>query len=147
MLLPASLVLALAVIAFALGVDHPRPSPVMHGVLVAGVLAVTVAARAVGRLGPQDPRLGGEEAFAAAFGAYRQRMLTRFAVAESPVVALLLLAFVLDHGPWVYVIAGPVAVLALAWTIWPSRSNVRRAAEELERDGARTGLLDAFTLH
>ncbi|MGJ9413192.1 hypothetical protein ACHAAC_10840 [Aeromicrobium sp. CF4.19] len=70
--------------------------------------------------------------------------MLRMALAEAPLIALLALGFTLPYGPWPVLAAAGPAIAVLFFIAWPGRRTVRRVADQLEANGARSHLPEAF---
>ena len=121
------------------------PVALLVALPVAGA-AVHVVLDAIGyRPDPLDPALAAEEAVREAMVRYQSGTVLRFAVSEAVAIVAIAASFVVARGGYVLVLAGCAVTLALvAVHVRPWRRPVDRTASALERDGARSGLREAF---
>lgn len=73
-----------------------------------------------------------------------QHLATSFAILEVPVIAGIILSFMLDAGGWPILIAAVPTLASVGFSLWPSRTNLERFTTALESAGAQTGLREAF---
>jgi hypothetical protein len=92
-----------------------------------------------------DPDLPADEAAREAMVRYQAGTVLRFAVSEAVAIVAIAASFVVSSGGYLLVLGGCAVTLALvAVHVWPWRRPVDRTATALERDGARSGLREAF---
>jgi hypothetical protein len=75
--------------------------------------------------------------------AFTQTTVLKFTIIEFPLVAGVVLTFLLEDR-WLVVGAGIAVVACIAFAVYPSRRNVAKAATVLESNGARTRLVEDF---
>ncbi|WP_067435021.1 hypothetical protein [Nocardioides jensenii] len=128
--------------------DDPFGSPETWALAV--VVAVGVAATGlilgVGFRAPAPSvSTGPDEAAAGALEAFRAGTMLRFALAETPILAGLALAFVTVEGGFLLYLIGAAIGLALMLTqVWPGDGVIARAQRVMERDGAQVPLREAL---
>lgn len=115
------------------------------GIPAAGV-AVHVLLEAIGyRVRPIAPGTPEDDARAQAVTRWQASMMQRFALSEAIAIVSLALCFVVEQGGYVLLLLGCATSLALmAVHVFPWSRPVGKVAEALERDGARSGLREAF---
>lgn len=142
-----ALPLMFVAVGFALGDEAfgaDQPPVLLHVALLAGlVLSYGAGVFSVRAVQPLEPSVTGDEALAAAVNAYRTSMILRFALTESPLIALIAVVFVLEYGLWPVIVALPVGLVIVAASIYPTRTNLQRVQDRLESRGARTGFVAA----
>ena len=146
------LVLAVAM-WFVLGSEDDALAAPPLALLVALLVALPVIGVAVHvvldvigyRPAPLDPALPADEAVREAMVRYQAGTVLRFAVSEAVAIVAIAASFVVSSGGYLLVLGGCAVTLALvAVHVWPWRRPVDRTATALERDGARSGLREAF---
>ena len=153
--LAGTLMAALVIIPVALwfvfsGTDDALavPSPLLLAApLVAGVV-LHLLIEAVGyRTAAITPGTPDEEARRTALMHFVSALVRRFALSEAIALISIALAFVVEEGGYVLVLLGCATSLVLMVVhVWPGARPVNRTAASLERDGARSGLREAFGL-
>ncbi|MDP3894088.1 hypothetical protein [Nocardioides sp.] len=122
------------------------PLPWLVGVLIAG--AVTLAVLELMGLAvvrPLTPGLSRADAAAASVMFFRTATIVRFAIAEMVALASFAGAFIVEEGGFVlYLVGMSVSLALLMLEAWPSRRTVRRTQEVLEREGARSHLMELY---
>lgn len=144
-----TLVLLAVVLAFTLDpstLDEFPPPLWLAGVLLAGAAAYAllevVSSRAVR---PLSPGVSRAEAAGASITAFQTATILRFAIAEVVALASFAAAFLVDGGGFVLYLVGMAVSLALLWLkAWPSRRTVQGMQETLDREGARSYLLELY---
>jgi hypothetical protein len=114
---------------------------------VAGVL-VHVAVEAVGyRTQPIAPGTPEEEARSQSVARWQAQMVQRSAFCEVVAIVSVALTFVVSPGGYVLTLVGCATSLVLmAVHVFPWSRPVNRFTDSLEKDGARSGLPEAFGL-
>lgn len=137
----------LGVVIVLRGGTNASPPPWWLLVALLAIVAVgaAVAERVPYAADPIDPSLTGEKARDAAALALARQTLRRFVITGGPLVIVVLASFLFEHGGWPMILIGPIGVLVMAVETWPSRRNVSVSAALLEAEGARTGLVDAYS--
>ena len=153
MILASALMLALVIIPVALyfvvsgDAEALRmPSlPLLLALPAAGVL-VHVALETIGyRTQPIAPGTPEDEARSQSVARWQAQMVQRFAFSEAIAIVSVALCFVVSPGGYVLTLVGCATSLALmAVHVYPWTRPVTRFADALEKDGARSGLLEAF---
>lgn len=153
MILAGALMLALVIIPVALyfvvSTDEEAlqmPSLALLVALpVAGVL-VHVAVEAVGyRTQPIAPGTPEDEARSQSVARWQAQMVQRFALCEVIAIVSIALCFVVSPGGYVLTLVGCATSLVLmAVHVFPWSRPVNRFTDSLEKDGARSGLPEAF---
>ena len=141
----AALFLMAVALSFVLGFTAP-PLWAVVLLLVLGAVVHLALDRVGYRLEPISPTLPAEEARTAAVRAFQGSLMRRLALAESVAIIGLVVAFVGGRTVLVYDLGAALSVLLLALHVWPSMRTVDRVVEQLDRDGARTGLRELLGL-
>jgi cytochrome c biogenesis protein CcdA len=69
----------------------------------------------------------------------------RFALSESVAIIALVLSFVVLPATWMtYLIGGVLALILMGVNVWPGAAVIRRAEQQLDREGGQSYLNDAL---
>ncbi|MEO7234443.1 MAG: hypothetical protein ABIW80_03615 [Lapillicoccus sp.] len=141
----AALFLMAVALSVVLGFGAPELWSVVLLLVLGGVVHLALDRIGYG-LAPISPTLPADEARSAAVRAFQSSLMRRLALAESVAIIGLVLAFVGGRTVLVYDLGAAVSVLLLGLHVWPSMRTVDRVVEQLERDGAHTGLRELLGL-
>jgi hypothetical protein len=119
--------------------------PVAAGVLAAVLVGFVVAQRLGYRASPLPAGLDVDEARRRSVQAYQVSLLLRFVATEVPLVLALALAFVLQEGPWPYMVAVVAGLPSMAFHVLPRARSIERVQAALEAGGVRSYLPEALT--
>jgi hypothetical protein len=149
-LMGALVVMAIALYAVLSVTSDVAATPPLWlvGAQVAAGLSVHYFNEAVGyrtpAIPPGTPR---EAAETQARVAFQSAMVRRFAFSEAIAIGSIVAAFIVSSGGFLGYVSGALVSLALMVVhVWPWARPVARTAASLERDGARSYLLEAFGL-
>ena len=85
------------------------------------------------------------EAMAMAGAVFQASTVLRFALSESVAIIALVLSFVVLPATWMtYLIGGVLALVLMGVNVWPGAAVIRRAEQQLDRDGGQSYLNDAL---
>lgn len=141
---------SLVIMGVALWFVLPRRTDLPDVMWLAVVAALGAGAagliRSVGFRAPAiAPGATSEESAEQARKAFQSGTFSRMAIAETPAIASIALAFVADEGGLVLYLLGAVISLGLLATyVVPSAATIARTQESLERDGGRVDLTTAL---
>lgn len=148
--LMAALVVIPLALYFVVG-DEPEalttPSlPLLLAALPAAGLVMHVLLETIGyRVQPLEPGTTEEQARSQAVLRWQASMIQRFAFCEVIAIVSVVLCFVVSAGGYLLTLVGCATSLALmAVHVYPWARPVGKVADVLERDGARSGLREAF---
>lgn len=139
-------VIVLVAILFVLPPAEGELSTVGAAAVLGAVALGFVAAQTVGyRVAPLEAGLDEAAARRASLQAFQTTMILRFVLTEAPVIGALALSFVLDDGPWPFVLAVVVGVPSMLVHVLVTPRTVERVRAGLEAHGARSYLTEALT--
>lgn len=131
---------------FVVGQDSGAPVPVaiVAGQLVAGVLVHGLLDRIGYRAEPLERGLEPDVATRRSLAAWTSTMSLRFALSDAIAIISIALTFALTTGFAVVLVGAAVSLVLVLVHVWPGSRPVGRLADNLERDGQRSGLREAF---
>lgn len=124
------------------------PSPLLLAAPVVAGVVVHVVLDAIGyRTAAISPTASTEETQRIAASHFGSAMIRRFAFGEVIAVVCIALGFIVTTGGYLLVLVGCATSMVLMLVhVWPGQRPVTKTAASLEREGARSGLSEAFGL-
>lgn len=127
--------------------DHAEiPDVLWIGIVLALAAGAAGLIQSVGfRTVAITPGATSEESARQARSAFQAGTISRMAIAETPAIASLALAFVAPEGGFVlYVLGAAISMGLLVAYVMPSDSTIARTQQSLEREGGRADLHTAL---
>lgn len=144
--LGTSPLIVLVAILFVLPPDQGELSVLGAAAALGAVVLGFLAAQTIGyRVAALEPGLDEAAARRASVQAFQTTMILRFVLTEAPLIAALALSFVLDEGPWPFVLAVVVGVPSMLFHVLVRPRTIERVRAGLEARGARSYVAEALT--
>ena len=127
--------------------DHSEtPDPLWPAILLALGGAAAGLINTVGFRTPAvAPSATTEESAQQARASFQAGTISRMAMAETPAIVAIALAFVTDDGGYVlYLLGAAISLTLLAVYVLPTDSTIARTQSSLEREGGRADLAAAL---
>lgn len=133
-------VLLLVLLGTVLGMPEGNPPTAWVVVLALALSTSFLLAETIGfRTTALPTELAPEEAARISAGRFRQLLIIRFAIAETPILLGLVFSFAADNL-WLYIFGLVLGWPMLAFLTWPSSRNLEKVRRQLESGGARSYL-------
>lgn len=128
--------------------DHGETPEPLWAVIV--LVLGAAAAGLINMMGFRTPAVAPaattEESAQQARAAFQAGTITRMAMAETPAIAAIALAFVTEEGGYVlYLLGAVISLTLLALYVLPTDSTIARTQRSLEREGGRADLGSALS--